>query len=55
MMAFKCFKLSFSPPPTRGSGKERIWKLICLEIVFWSKSYFHNQVISTLNRSVGQQ
>jgi hypothetical protein len=25
MMIFKHFNLSFSPLPTRGSGKERIW------------------------------
>jgi hypothetical protein len=34
MMVFKHFNLPFSPPPTRGSGKERIqgnW--ICLEMV----------------------
>jgi hypothetical protein len=26
MMVLQCFNLPFSPPPTRGSGKERIWK-----------------------------
>ena len=31
----KCFNLPSSPPPTRGSGKERIWgKWTCLERFF---------------------
>lgn len=34
MMLIKCFNLSFSLPPTRSSGKERIWeKWACLERV----------------------
>jgi len=40
MMAFKQFKLSCSPLPTRGSRKERIQgKWTCLEMVLWSNSY----------------
>jgi hypothetical protein len=35
MMILKCFNLSFSPPPTIGSGKEKIWgKWTCLERFF---------------------
>jgi hypothetical protein len=35
MMVLKCFHLPFSPPPTRGSGEERIWgKWTCLERFF---------------------
>ena len=35
MMVLKCFKLSFSLLPTRGSGKERIQgKWTCLERFF---------------------
>jgi hypothetical protein len=35
MMVLKYFNLPFSPPPTRGSGKERIWgKWTCLERLF---------------------
>lgn len=40
IMVFKCFNLPSSPPPTRGSGEEkligqrRVWT--CLEIVLWA-------------------
>jgi hypothetical protein len=35
MMVLKCFKFSFTPLPTRGSGKERIQeKWTCLERFF---------------------
>jgi hypothetical protein len=47
-MGFKCFNLPSSPPPTRGSGKERIWgKWTCLEMVLWSKSHLCCQEISS--------
>jgi hypothetical protein len=36
MMVLKHLNLPFSPPPTRVSGKERIWgKWACLEMVFF--------------------
>lgn len=50
----KHFNLPSRPPPTRGSGKERligqrrIWT--CLEIVLWSKS-----IISSLHKNQQQQ
>jgi hypothetical protein len=35
MMILKHFNLSSSPPPTRASGKERIWgKWICFKRFF---------------------
>jgi hypothetical protein len=35
MMVLKCFNFPFSPPPTRGSGKERVQgKWTCLEKFF---------------------
>jgi hypothetical protein len=35
MMVLKRFNLPFNPPPTRASGKERIWgKWTCLERLF---------------------
>ena len=40
MMALKCFNLPFSPPPTRGSEKERIQgKWTCLERFFGATSF----------------
>jgi len=40
MMVLKHFNLPCSPPPTRGSIEERIWrKWTCLERLLWSKSY----------------
>jgi hypothetical protein len=37
MMVLKCFNLPCNPPPTRGSGKERIrGKRACLERFFGS-------------------
>jgi hypothetical protein len=34
-MVLKCFNLTFSPLPTRGNAKERIWgKWICLGRLF---------------------
>jgi hypothetical protein len=40
MMVFKCFNLSCSPPPTRGSEEERIWgKWICLERFFGNQQF----------------
>jgi hypothetical protein len=39
MMVLKHFNLSFNLPPTRGSGKERIWeKWTCLERFFGATS-----------------
>ena len=39
MMVLKCLILPCSPPPNRGSGKERIrGKWTCLEMVPWSNS-----------------
>lgn len=47
-MVLKCFNLPSSPPPTRGSGKERIQvKWTCLEMVLWRKSCLHCQEISS--------
>lgn len=49
MTVLKRFNLPSSPPPTRGSGKERIQgKRTCLEIVLWSRSHLCGQEISSL-------
>ena len=38
-MVLKHFNFPCSPPPSRGSGEERIWgKWTCLEMVLWSNS-----------------
>ena len=48
MMVLKCFNLPSSPPPTRGSEKERMWgKWTCLEMVLWSNSHLRCQEISS--------
>jgi hypothetical protein len=43
MIVLKHFNLPCSPPPTRGSGQERIWvcvgKWTCLEKVLWSNCH----------------
>jgi hypothetical protein len=40
MIVLKCFNLPFNSPPTKGTGKEKIWgKWTSLERVLWSKSY----------------
>jgi hypothetical protein len=47
MMVLKCFNLPSSPPPTRGSGKERIQgKWTCLEMILWRNSCLCCQEIS---------
>jgi hypothetical protein len=53
MMVPKPSSLLSSPPPSRGSGKERTWgKWTCLEMVLWSK--FHprcQRISSSVHRS----
>jgi hypothetical protein len=38
MIILKCFNIPWSPPPTRGRGKERmlgvVWKFTCLKRFF---------------------
>jgi hypothetical protein len=39
MMVLKCFNIPCSPPPTRGSGEERLWeKWDLFTKVLWSNS-----------------
>ena len=53
MMVLKCFNLPSSPPPTRGSGKERIQgKWTCLGIVLWSNFHLYFlEISSSVHRS----
>jgi hypothetical protein len=57
MMVLKCFNRPSSPPPTRGSGKERIQgKWTCLEMALRNKFYLCCQAIqSSVHRSQQRQ
>ena len=48
MMVLKYINLPSSPPPTRGSRKEKIWvKWTCLEMVLWSRLHLRCQQFSS--------
>jgi hypothetical protein len=55
MMVLKCLNFPCSPPPTRGSGKERMeWGVDLFRKVLWSNSLYCLEISSSVHRLAGR-